>query len=221
MCWNETVSLNTYIVGVFTMCFVLYNQMYTDYKIDRGYYYVLFLNMFVTMQLIEYFIWKSINNHDTLSNIFYSKMGLLLIFLQPLASIMLITSNTLRYALGIAYCIATLLFVLLKSIYNPFVFKTFIGPNKHLAWKWLEIKGMWQIYVLFWFFCLSASAYTERSSNIPYFIIISSFFIYYTTYKKDLTFGTLWCHISNLIVIAVLIAYLFVFPLQLKDCSFF
>jgi hypothetical protein len=216
MCWNETVSLNTYIVGVFTMGFIIYNQMYTEYKIDNGYYYVIFLNIFITMQLIEYFLWKSINNHDTRSNIFYSKLGLLLIFIQPLASIMLITSNTLRYSLGIAYCIASALFILLKSIYNPFIFKTFIGPNKHLAWKWLEIKGIWQIYVFFWFFCLSAAAFTEHSTKILYLISVASFLFYYYTYKDSLTFGTLWCHISNIIVIAVLVCYLFIFPLKLN-----
>ena len=216
MCWNETVSLNTYIVGVFTMCFIIYNQMYTKYKIENGYYYVIFLNIFITMQLIEYFLWKSINNHDTLSNIFYSKLGLLLVFIQPIASIMLITSNTLRYSLGIAYCLATALFILLKSIYNPFIFKTFIGPNKHLAWKWLDIKGMWQIYVFFWFFCLSASAFTEHTNKIIYLISVTSFFFYYYMYKDSLTFGTLWCHIRNLIVIAALVCYLFIFPLNIN-----
>ena len=216
MCWNETVSLNTYIVGVFTMCFIIYNQTYTKYKIENGYYYVIFLNIFITMQLIEYFLWKSINNHDTLSNIFYSKLGLLLVFIQPLASIMLITSNTVRYSLGIAYCLASALFILLKSIYNPFIFKTFIGPNKHLAWKWLEFKGIWQIYVGIWFFCLSAAAFTERSNKIIYLISVTSFLLYYYMYKDSLTFGTLWCHISNVIVIAVLVCYLFIFPLNIN-----
>jgi hypothetical protein len=221
MCWNETVSLNTYIVGLFTMCFVLYNQMYTDYKIDKGYYYVLFLNVFITMQLIEYFLWKAIKNHDTVSNALYSKLGLLLIFMQPLASIMLITSNTIRHVLGAAYCLATALFILLKNMYNPFIFKTFVGENKHLAWKWLENKGAWQIYVFFWFFCLSASAYTERASPLVYIISVASFILYYRAYKNDLTFGTLWCHIINVVVIALLFTYLFVFPLKLQDCSLF
>jgi hypothetical protein len=207
--------MNTYVVGLFTICFVLYNQTYTAYKIDRGYFYAMFLNAFVTMQLIEYFLWKSIKNHDAISNSFYSKLGLLLIFIQPLASIMLISSNTIRYGLGVAYCVATLLFILLKMLYKPFIFKTFIGPNKHLAWKWLEMKGTWQIYVYFWFFCLSASAFTERSSKIPYAISVASFLYFYTMYKDSLTFGSLWCHAINLIIIAVLITYLFVLPIAL------
>ena len=53
MCWNESVSLNTFLFSSFVLLLVMYNNYYTKYKItelDNVWIY-LFLASFIFMQL--------------------------------------------------------------------------------------------------------------------------------------------------------------------------
>ncbi len=78
MCWNASVSLNTYIFGLFACIF---SYMNNRIKLPN----ILFYQSFMLMQLIEYFIWKK-----QFSNKLLSQIGYLLIFSQPIFSILLI-----------------------------------------------------------------------------------------------------------------------------------
>lgn len=189
-----------------TSYFVLFTQVFTKYRIDNGYSYIFLLNVFVNMQLVEYFLWKSIQTRNASSNSFYSKIGLLLLFVQPLASIMLIASAPLRYGLAVVYLLAVALYVVLKMMYNPFVFKTTVGKNNHLAWKWAENKGKWELFVYFWIFCLTAAAFTENTNCIPFALSTGFLILYYNLYKQDLTFG--FFRIFGVTVLAIFSIYL-------------
>ena len=75
MCWNATISLNTYFLGVFASLLALSNQVIT-------FPVFLFYQSWITMQLFEALVWKK-----TFSNELVSKWMFALILLQPLASL--------------------------------------------------------------------------------------------------------------------------------------
>ena len=53
MCWNESVSLNTFLFSSFVLLLIIYNNYYTKYKIPElnNVWIYLFLASFISMQL--------------------------------------------------------------------------------------------------------------------------------------------------------------------------
>ena len=101
MCWNEHVSLNTFLFSFGVLLLVMYNNAYTPYKIPSctGIMY-LFLASFIFMQLIEFFIWRNLHNAY---NHLFSVLALLLVSVQPLISLTLLPDTQLRTLLMVAY----------------------------------------------------------------------------------------------------------------------
>ena len=64
MCWNENVSLNTFLFSGFILALIIYNNSFTKYKIQElnNKWVYFFIASFVFMQLIEFFIWRNIDN---------------------------------------------------------------------------------------------------------------------------------------------------------------
>jgi hypothetical protein len=58
MCWNASVSLNTFLFSIFILLLIVYNNSFTQYKIQdlNNIWIYLFLASFIFMQLIEFFI---------------------------------------------------------------------------------------------------------------------------------------------------------------------
>ena len=105
MCWNEHVSLNTFLFSSFVLLLILYNNTYTQYKLkyfDNIWIYLFFIS-FISMQLIEFFIWRNIDNK--FYNHIFSTMAAMLIFIQPVVSLMLIPNISLRNILLCAYLV--------------------------------------------------------------------------------------------------------------------
>ena len=99
MCWNEHVSLNTFIFSIFVLLLIAYNNKYTQYKIEmfNNKFVYIFFASFITMQLIEFFLWRNLNN-PRLNNLF-SIMGSLLLIIQPIASLLILKDDNLKYKL--------------------------------------------------------------------------------------------------------------------------
>lgn len=60
MCWNANVSLNTFLFSGCVLALIIYNNSFTQYKIqelNNKWVYFLIAS-FVFIQLIEFFIWK-------------------------------------------------------------------------------------------------------------------------------------------------------------------
>ena len=159
MCWNEHVSLNTFLFSSFVLLLIIYNNLFTKYKINElnNTFIYLFIASFVFIQLIEFFIWKNIN--DKFYNNMFSIMATLLLLLQPIASIMMILSNIrLRNTLLFLYLLLAIPF----SIYS---FSTkhihsVISKSGHLDWKFF---GTTQISWITWlFFFLFSIIYEKR-----------------------------------------------------------
>ena len=137
MCWNAEVSLNTFLFSFFTLAFVYYNNEYTKYKnpvFKNKWLYIFLLSVF-TIQLFEYFIWK---NLKSAYNAFFTKGVLLLLILQPAASLMLLTNIKLRIMLLIPYLIIGFIFMI-KIISSDKVDST-VSKQGHLIWNHFNLE---------------------------------------------------------------------------------
>ena len=103
MCWNEQVSLNTFLFSGFTLALIIYNNSFTKYKVQdlNNKYVYIFIASVIFMQLIEFFIWKNINNH--FYNNIFSIFAQLLLLVQPIASIMILSNIPIRNVLLFSY----------------------------------------------------------------------------------------------------------------------
>lgn len=92
MCWNATISLNTFALACFGMCFAYVNKYkgFTD-NVWGLWAYIALLS-FAIMQLLEALIWLDLarkSRYNTLLSI----LGFALITLQPLISILQMTNK--------------------------------------------------------------------------------------------------------------------------------
>ncbi len=82
MCWNKDISINTFLFGFLSLCFIYYANTYTKYKSStfKNPLVYLFLLTVISIQLIEYFLWKNLNNIS--KNAFYSRLASFIIFIK-------------------------------------------------------------------------------------------------------------------------------------------
>jgi hypothetical protein len=186
MCWNAEVSLNTFIFSLFAALFALYNNVVT---LPNALFYI----SFSSMQLIEYFVWKNINNKK--ANTFLSKIGLALILLQTLLSIFRISDSNHRNFMIYIYLACVVIVLTIIKPFNTIDFSTTKASNGHLAWNWLKFPLI--ILALFLFFQAYAHFYNKDYVTFSAFLVLVSL-IYYT-YRETGTWGSLWCWIANIL----------------------
>ena len=151
MCWNEHVSSNTFLFSSFVLGLIIYNNTFTKYKIQElnNTWIYLFIASFVFMQLIEFFIWRNINNK--FYNNLFSILGLLLLFVQPIASIMILQNVELRNLLLASY-------LLVATPYSIYEFSTkhihtVVSKHGHLKWKLFQTSSIaWVVWLFFFLF---------------------------------------------------------------------
>ena len=186
MCWNASISLNTYIFGLFASLFSYYNGFGNILS-------VIFYQSFIIMQLIEYFIWTK-----TFSNKLLSQIALFVILCQPIFNIIKIETypKAIPYLLAAYLIFIIILYTLIIPI-DTINFSTVSSKNGHLSWKWLN----WNIYIIFiWYTFLSTRWIIDKMYTI--FIVISVLLIItLILYKETNTFGSMWCWIANVISI--------------------
>jgi hypothetical protein len=126
MCWNASISLNTFVFGVFALLFSYFND---DIKILAAVFYF----SIIIMQLIEYFVWSK-----TFSNRLLSQIALIVIFFQPIFNIISIEKKQkiISYLL-VAYIIFMLIRANITS-FNSIDFSMVPAKNGHLSWKWVN-----------------------------------------------------------------------------------
>ena len=133
MCWNAEVSLNTFIFSIFVLSLVYYNNNYTKYKIyhfDNQWMYI-FLLLAFSMQLIEFFIWKNINNKYY--NKIFTILAFILVFCQPIASLMLLKNHLLRNIILLPYLIIGIPYII-YIIYTK-KFRSIVSSSGNLIWN--------------------------------------------------------------------------------------
>ena len=195
MCWNEHVSLNTFLFSSFVLLLILYNNTYTQYKItdfNDVWHYIFYIS-FISMQLIEFFIWRNIDNK--FYNHIFSTMAAVLIFIQPIISLMLLPNISLRNNLLSAYSVLFIPYFIYKFITNNM--KSEISNRGHLVWLFFDTNML--LFIGWLFFFLFSFFYTRSISTIIFGIVL--FLISYYNYYKDKTIGSMWCWGVNLIMI--------------------
>jgi len=183
MCWNASVSLNTFVFGVFALLFSYFND---DIKILAAISYL----SIIIMQLIEYFVWSK-----TFSNRLLSQIALLVIFLQPIFIIISIEKRPeLILYLLVAYIIFLLIYACTTS-FNNINFSMVQSKNCHLSWKWVSTN---LFALIIWFIFLS-SRWIIDEMYIIYIFITILLIISIILYKDTQTWGSLWCWACNFI----------------------
>ena len=183
MCWNERVSLNTFLFSLFGVNFAYFNNVINGYK-------YLFFFSFISIQLLEYFTWKHLNNKKI--NKLLSQLGLFIIFMQPLLFILSFTSveTKIKKTLILLYT----LFFIFCVLYFPIDFSMTKASNGHLAWNWLKFPPLANFIWLSFFLVLLL--YIKKYILFTIHVIV--FLAIYYTYYKTNTWGSLWCWIANL-----------------------
>lgn len=209
MCWNQEVSLNTFLFSTFVLGLVAYNNTYTQYKIKEFknvWWYLLFMSV-ISMQLAEFLVWRNIKNPSY--NKLFSKLIFLIILIQPICSLMIISDHTIRNILLCIYLAAAIPYAIYQFV--TYDFKTLISQCGHLNWN-LNIGNVlfagWTFFFLFSFF------YEQKWL---YFLIglITLILILYK-YHYDKTSSSLWCWLVNGVSIYLAFYLLFYLPFYEK-----
>lgn len=205
MCWNADISFNTFLFSIFALLFIYITNTYTRYKSPAfdnhlSYLYVLSIS---SMQLLEYFIWKHLHNKKI--NTHLSILGLCLLWLQIFLGILLMEKWNHVLCFFIVYTFA---FLVYKSIYSPFQFKTVVAENGHLSWEWLRFVGAEHIFLLLGllFYAIPFLGTTNSILGTLLFILA------YVYYKKDNTYGSMWCWFINVLLLTNVIHILLIQP---------
>ena len=148
------------------------------------------------MQLIEFFLWRNLNN-PRLNNLF-SIMGSLLLIIQPIASLLILKDDNLKYKLITIYSLVAFSYFIYQNYDHKMI--TIVSKSGHLAWKWAEFSGYTKILYLLWFVTAFYSLFVNKyyEAIIYAFILI---FISYYSYHKDGSAGSLWCWSLNSIML--------------------
>lgn len=198
MCWNKEVSLNTFLFSSFVFLLIIYNNEYTFYKIpefDR-FWLRIFMAIVILIQLVEYFIWTNIDN------IFYNKLftniALLIIFCQPITTIMNIDDEKIKKILFVSYLVLMIPFFILN--YNKNIYST-ISSNKHLNWNLINHENKFtKIIGLAWIFFFLFPLFYQKHQFGFLFGILTLIMMSYN-YMNDNTLESMWCWIVNFIMI--------------------
>ena len=120
MCWNQYVSLNTFIFSVFVLLLIAFNNKYSNYKLNefKSIYVYFFIMSFALMQFIEFILWRNLNNQ--LINKIMSLSGALLLVVQPIVSLTMLNNINLRNKLLFIYSIISSIFFLYQLINHTF-----------------------------------------------------------------------------------------------------
>jgi hypothetical protein len=211
MCWNESVSLNTFLFSSFVLTLIIYNNSYTKYKIQElnNTWMYIFIASFVFMQLIEFFIWRNINNK--FYNNLFSILALLLLFIQPIAGIMLLQNIELRNLLLASY-------LLVATPYSIYEFSTkhihtLVSKLGHLKWTIFQNPSI--VWVVWLFFFLFSFVYEKKWSGFLFAFI--TLLISFVNYKNDQTMASMWCWSVNSLMIYYAIYLLIYLPFLEKQ----
>lgn len=186
MCWNETVSINTFIFSTFAIIFAYYNNIIT---IFQG----LFLFSVFSMQLLEFFLWRNIS--DKKKNEFYSRIAGVVLISQPFFSLLTLTNPVIKYVTVTSYIIFSVLVNVFPLLQSKQPYKTSVGKNGHLRWDWVSTNPFKiSVYMLGLFIPLLFWKH-KIIFVIGFVTLLASVILY----RKDKTWGSLWCWSVNII----------------------
>lgn len=207
MCWNEDVSLNTFIFSFFVLILIIYNNKYTRYKIkelDNPFAYIFILSI-ISIQLLEYFLWKHID--DKKINHLLSLIGTFIIYIQPIAALFLL-KNTEKRNQFISIYLLSLPLLIYKLIHTNVISK--ISKKGHLEWNWPNMSVLGIMYILFLFYPMIVSQHYGISIATFGLLMLSIY-----SYGEDNSYKSMWCWYANIFML--LFAFKLVIYLPYKE----
>jgi hypothetical protein len=197
MCWNEEVSRNTFFFSGFVLSLIIFNNTYTQYKIqelNNNWVYI-FIASFITIQLIEIFIWRNINNR--IYNNRFSILASVVFCIQPIISMMLLTNIPLRNVLLLIYCSLALPYAIYKLVFHTKQFSSVVSESGHLRYNFFMLPS---VAVIGWlFFFLFSWVYEKKWVGVFFGLI--TLIISYLNYKNDNSYSSMWCWSVNSVMI--------------------
>jgi len=190
MCWSSKVSLNTFLFSLFGILFAYFNNVI-------GLFDSLYYLSFVSIQLMEYFTWRNMN--DRKMNGFLSRVGLFLIFIQ--IPLFILSFSKVESSIKTALIAMYLIFSLLVGSYYQVDFSMTKAPNGHLAWNWLKFPTFIMLIWLVFMFCL----FVYDKQYITFVVYSVVVFAIYYTYHKTNTWGSLWCWLANILALRLVL----------------
>lgn len=214
MCWNAEISLNTFLFSSAILILIIYNNTYTQYKVNffNNIYAYLFLLSFIFMQLVEFFLWKNINNKKI--NHVLSVLGALLLFLQPAFSLMLISNGKLRNILLLIYVIPAITFFI--YLFVTVYFYTTISQKNHLVWHWGPNNYGYILFAIWLFFLVFSFFYEKQYLYIGFGLVF--LILAFVIYNNDGSAKSIWCWSINIIMFILAIELLVYLPLKEGKC---
>jgi hypothetical protein len=155
------------------------------------------------MQLIEFFIWRNLNNKY---NGFFTSLAQLLIIFQPIASLMMLHNVILRNVLLKIYLLIAIPY-LLYGFYNNRIHST-KSKNGHLRWKMFYSSSI--VHIGWLFFFLFSFVYEKKWVGLLFGLVM--LLVTFINYKNDNTMWSMWCWIVNSVMIYYAIYLLFYLP---------
>ena len=189
MCWNASVSLQSFALGSLAILLGIQNQLDPT---------LLFFCATITlMQAIEAIAWSyPYETHPTINTI-TSRAAALLLWSQPLASIQTLRGTRFseyRSPLSATYLLLTFLDLILHPT-PPSAYR--MRPNKgHLEWEWLPSS------LLLYFAFLLLPLLLVPNPLLLLFVSLTLGLSLYANHT-DNTWGSLWCWQVNGIAIAI------------------
>lgn len=190
MCFNEQVSIITYVIGLLG-CINLYVNY--DKKVEA-----IFFGWVVQMQLIEYFLWK--NQSCNQKNINTTKTGIIINHTEPIVlwiSILVLSKNVLPDYVNLLM----LVFTIITYIYTKDVFvdKCTKKEGKHLVWEWNISKNS-EIYYTFFLICLNLLCIYGLDDGKKYALALTiTLLISFALYRNEKSVGAMWCFFAAFI----------------------
>ena len=190
MCWNEEVSLNTFLYGTISAIIVIFLN-----KIPIR--TILLVYTVSLIQLMEYFTWKNINNKEVIH--YLSISGIFILLLQ----VLLISNNNLKNKEKLFSYIIIFILTIIIFYYNfqNYKFHMEKGENGHLKWLWVDFPDYFLLLgLILWIY-----PPIRNKNYISLLFIITTILISYYYYYKYKTWGSMWCYIGNVFWILLLI----------------
>ena len=196
MCFNEQVSIITYLSGLLGTA-LLYKQ---NYKPEA-----LFYAWVIQMQLIEFYLWRNqpckINTQSFNNNVNITKFGIIVNHLEPIIlwlAVIYLSKKKLPKEVNyymIFFIIVSIVYTLnaLKKIECTTVSEE---SKPHLHWKWNNQDFSSYYYAIFLIALALVSYYGLEKGTFNSVIIIMSFFVSFLVYREKHTVGAMWCFMA-------------------------
>lgn len=191
MCWNAEVSLQSFGIGILAIGIAVFKGLPLPTA--------LFCLTVTFMQLIEYVVWTYYDNPTV--NFQASIAAILLLWLQPIAS-MLTLSKNLFPSFFISYIVLTILHIFFREPSFKEHFRMFRGDNGHLVWNWIQKDTQTRITLFFYFLFLFVPIILSQEFLLLGISLATLFLSLFSYYQAN-TWGSMWCWIVNYIVVGV------------------